>query len=164
MNNLFFSAEFIVNLKLLMMILLLFYFLFLYEFNKRSKLPIFEYSLLILICFLSLQLIITSNHLFIIFLFMELVNLCIYCLLGLNNNLNRGIESSFKYFIQSAYATIIGIFGLSLIYMSNGTLLISELHVLLNSDLNSINNNALAGLLAVILSIFFKIGMFPVHI
>jgi len=78
-----------------------------------------------------LLIIIDSNNLFVIFLFLELVNLCIYCLIGLNKNSNLGIESAYKYFVQSSVATIIGFFGISLIYMSAGTLNLNELNILM---------------------------------
>jgi NADH:ubiquinone oxidoreductase subunit 2 (subunit N) len=75
--------------------------------------------------------IVDGNNLFVIFLFLELVNLCIYCLIGLNKDSNLGIESAYKYFVQSSVATIIGFFGISLIYLSAGTLNFNELSILM---------------------------------
>jgi len=103
---------------------------------------------------------IISNNLFIIFLFLELVNLCLYCLIGLNKYSNFGIEIAFKYFIQSAYSTIIGFFALSLIYWSLGTLFINEIGLLL---INKIDLFSYIGIFLLILSIFFKLGLFPLH-
>jgi len=113
-----------------MILILLFYFILYYNFNLIIKLPFFEFIILILISFFGLNIILISNHLFIIFLFLELVNLCLYCLIGLNKYTNIGIESAYKYFIQSAYSTILGFFGLSIIYMTTGTLFINELGLL----------------------------------
>lgn len=163
-NNLFINVQFINLVKYVMWCLLIFYFIFILEYHRNFKLPLFEYIILILTCFLSLQLIIISNNLFFIFLLIELVNLCIYTLLGLSNDLHKNIECAYKYFIQSAYATIIGIFGLSLIYMSSGTLMINELSLLLNNNFYNINFMTQIGLIFIILSIFFKIGLIPVHI
>jgi len=107
-NNYFICSENIILAKNLILILILFYFVMLHNFFNIQKLPIFEYLVLILISVFSILMIIQSNHLFLIFIFIELLNLCIYCLLGINKNSNKGIESAFKYFIQSAFATIIG--------------------------------------------------------
>jgi NADH-quinone oxidoreductase subunit N len=163
-DDLFINSQFLNLVKYVMWCLLIFYFIFLLQYYKNFKLPLFEYIILILTCFLSLQFIIISNNFFFIFLCIELVNLCIYTLLGLSNHLHKNIECAYKYFIQSAYATIIGLFGLSLIYMCNGTLMITELSVLINNNYQNINIITQIGLIFIVLSIFFKIGLFPVHI
>lgn len=160
-NNYFIYNDFIVLIKIIMIILLLFYFIYFYNFNNLIKLPFFEYIILILISFLGLQIIVSSNNLFVIFLFLELVNLCIYCLIALNKYSNKGIECSYKYFIQSAFSTIIGFFAISLLYMANGTLFINELGLLIHySNINLLSS---LGILLLVLSIFFKLGMFPLH-
>src|SRR5947199_5237143 len=130
-NNYFIYNNFIILIKKFIILFMLFYFILLNNFDKIYKLPIFEYLIILLICLFGLFMIISSNHLFVIFLFVELVNLCIYCLLGINKNSNKGIEAAFKYFTQSSYATIIGFFGVSLIYMGAGTLFLNELHLLI---------------------------------
>jgi len=105
--------------------------------------------------------IIESNHLFVIFLFLEIVNICLYCLIGMNKNSNRGIEAAYKYFMQSSFATILGFFAISLIYVLTGTLFLSELSLLLNSPNLPF---ALQFSLFIIVSIvFFKLGLFPLH-
>lgn len=160
-NNYFIYNNFIVMIKAAMIIILLFYFLYFYNFIKIIKISFFEYITLILIIIFSLNIIIISNHLFLTFLFLELVNICLYCLIALNKFSNMGIESAFKYFIQSAFVTIIGFFGISLIYLSSGTLFINELHLLMLSS--NLNIMSIVGIYLVILTIFFKLGMFPLH-
>jgi NADH:ubiquinone oxidoreductase subunit 2 (subunit N) len=48
--------------------------------------------------------------------------------------------------------------------MSSGTLMINELSLLLNNNFYNINFITQTGLIFVVLSIFFKIGLVPVHI
>jgi NADH-quinone oxidoreductase subunit N len=105
--------------------------------------------------------IIDGNNLFVIFLFLELVNLCIYCLIGLNKDSNLGIESAYKYFVQSSVATIIGFFGISLIYISAGTLNLNELSILMT--FNDASWLFILGIYLITSSIFFKLGVFPLH-
>ena len=81
-NNYFICSENIILAKKLILILILFYFVMLHNFFNIQKLPIFEYLVLILISVFSILMIIQSNHLFLIFIFIELLNLCIYCLLS----------------------------------------------------------------------------------
>lgn len=160
-NNYFIYCDLFVAIKKIILLLLLIYFIALFNFNKIQKLPIFEFLILVFLSIFGLFMIMYSNHLFIIFLFLELVNLCVYCLLGLNKDSSKGIESAFKYFIQSSYATIIGFFGVSLVYLSEGTLFINELGLL--AVINDLNWVSILGLYFIILSIFFKLGIFPLH-
>lgn len=137
------------------------YLILLNTFNNIIKVPMFEYLIIILTCLFSILIIIKSNHLFIIFLFLEVINICLYCLIGLNKDSNMGIESAYKYFVQSSFATIIGFFGISLLYIFSGTLFLNELHLLISCD--NLNVLSSLGIYLIITSIFFKLGLFPLH-
>lgn len=160
-NNYFIYNEFYNLVKKFIIFCMICYLILLKNFNNIIKLPIFEYLILTIICLFGICMIIKSNHLFIIFLFLELVNLCIYCLIGLNKDSNMGIESAYKYFVQSSLATIIGFFGVSLIYMSTGTLFLNELNFLISYD--NLNYLLILGIYLIITSVFFKLGVFPLH-
>lgn len=160
-NNYFIHNEFFNLIKKFIIFCMICYLILLNNFNNIIKLPIFEYLILIFTCLFGIFIIIKSNHLFIIFLFLELVNLCIYCLIGLNKDSNMGIESAYKYFVQSSLATIIGFFGVSLIYMSAGTLFLNELSLLITFD--NLNYLTVMGIYLIITSVFFKLGIFPLH-
>jgi len=160
-NNFIIYNDFIKLLKICMTLFFFVYLIIVYNFNNVTKTPIIEYLILIFLCFFSLNMIIISNHLFVIFLFLEIVNICLYCLIGLNKNSNKGIEAAYKYFIQSSFATIIGFFAISLIYALTGTLFLNELFILFN-DIN-LNIIIKFSLLALISTILFKLGLFPLH-
>ncbi len=160
-NNYFIYNEFYNFIKKFIVICMICYLIILNNFIRIIKLPIFEYLILIFSCLFGILMIIRSNHLFIIFLFLELVNLCLYCLIGLNRDSNMGIESAYKYFVQSSLATIIGFFGISLIYLSTGTLFLNELSLLINFD--DLNLLSILGIYLIITSVFFKLGIFPLH-
>jgi len=160
-NNYFICGSNLLLVKKFILVLMVAFFIMLSNYCKIHYLPVFEYLILILVALFSIFMLIHGNHLFIIFIFIELLNLCIYCLLGINKNSNKGIESAFKYFIQSAFATIIGFFGISLIYFTTGTLFLHELSILIiNKDVNLIT---VVGIYFIIVSLFFKLGIFPLH-
>jgi NADH-quinone oxidoreductase subunit N len=161
LDNFFIFNDLIQFFKLSMVSFLFIYLVIIYNFNIIIKLPILEYLILIVLCFFSLVIMIISNHLFVIFLFLEVLNICLYCLIGLNKNSNKGIEAAFKYFIQSALATIIGFFAISIIYLFTGTLFINELIVLLNGVL--LDPLIQFSIFILISVIFFKLGLFPFH-
>lgn len=153
------------TIQLLKTYMVLFFFAYLIiicNFNNIIKIPIVEYLVLIFLCFFSLIMIIISNHLFVIFLFLEIVNICLYCLIGLNKESNKGIEAAFKYFMQSSFITIMGFFAVSLIYLYTGTLFLNELAVLFNNESN-FSFLLDFSLYILFFVIFFKLGLFPLH-
>ena len=79
LNNYFIYNEFYNFVKKFIVIWMICYLILLNNFNYIIKLPIFEYLILIFSCLFGILMIIRSNHLFVIFLFFELVNLCLYC-------------------------------------------------------------------------------------
>ena len=160
-NNFIIYNDFIKLLKICMTLFFFAYLIIIYNFNNIIKIPIVEYLILVFLCFFSLIMIIISNHLFVIFLFLEIVNICLYCLIGLNKNSNKGIEAAYKYFIQSSFATIMGFFSISLIYLSTGTLFLNELAILLNES--NIVFILQFSLYILISAVFFKLGLFPLH-
>jgi len=161
LDNYFIYSNFIQQIKGYIIFLSLLFIVYLYNFVKLVKLPIFEYIVLIIIIILSLFLMISSNNLFNIFLFLEMINLSLYVLIGLNKYSNAGIEISYKYFIQSSYATLIGLFGVSIIYIKTGTLFISELHFIIETF--PVDNIIYFSFLLILITFFFKLGLFPLH-
>jgi len=104
---------------------------------------------------------ISTNNLFYIFVFLEMVNLSLYILIGLNKYSNFGIEIAYKYFIQSSYVTLVGLFGVSIIYIKTGTLFLSELSFIISSF--PVDNIIIFSFLLIFITFFFKLGLFPLH-
>jgi NADH-quinone oxidoreductase subunit N len=104
---------------------------------------------------------VSANHLFYIFLFLEMVNLSLYVLIGLNKYSNFGIEIAYKYFIQSSYVTLIGLFGVSIIYLKTGTLFLSDLQLIIPAF--PTDNILLFSFLLMFITFLFKLGLFPLH-
>lgn len=161
LDNYFIYSDTIQNIKIFIIFLSLIYLVYLYGFTFFVKIPFFEYISLIIIIIFSLFLMISVNHLFYIFLFLEMINLSLYVLIGLNKYSNFGIEIAYKYFIQSSYVTLIGLFGVSIIYIKTGTLFLSELSFILNSF--TIDNLTLFSFFLIFITFFFKLGLFPLH-
>jgi NADH-quinone oxidoreductase subunit N len=90
-----------------------------------------------------------------------MINLSLYVLIGLNKYSNTGIEIAYKYFIQSSYATLIGLFGVSIIYIKTGTLFITELQFILSFF--PVDNIIYFSFILIFITFFFKLGLFPFH-
>lgn len=161
LNNYFIYSNFTQYLKAFILLLSLCFLIFLYNFTIVVTLPIFEYIILIIIIILSLFLIISTNNIFYIFLFLEMVNLSLYVLLGLNKYSNFGVELAYKYFIQSSFITLVGLFGISLIYIKTGTLLLSDLGLIIHFF--SADSIMIFAFILIFSTLFFKLGLFPLH-
>jgi NADH:ubiquinone oxidoreductase subunit 2 (subunit N) len=161
LNNYFIYSNFTQYIKAFILCLSLSFIIYLYNFSILIRIPIFEYIVLIIIIIFSLFLMVSTNHLFYIFLFLEMVNLSLYVLIGLNKYSNFGIEIAYKYFLQSSYATLIGLFGVSIIYIRTGTLFLSELQTIILSF--PVDNLLLFSFILTFLTFFFKLGLFPLH-
>lgn len=161
LDNYFIYSDFTQNIKGYITFLSSVFVIYLYSYTRLVKIPIFEYISLIIIIVLSLFLMVSSNNLFFIFLFLEMINLSLYVLIGLNKYSNYGIEIAYKYFIQSSYATLLGLFGLSLIYIKTGTLFLSELQFIFVSF--PLDNIIYFSYSLIFITFFFKLGLFPLH-
>lgn len=161
LDNYFIYSSTTQNVKGFIIFLTLLFIVYLYNFASLVKIPIFEYITLIIIIILSLFLMVSANNLFYIFLFLEMINLSLYVLIGLNKYSNFGIEIAYKYFIQSSYATLVGLFGVSIIYIRTGTLFLSELSFIIGSY--PIDNILIFAFLLIFITFFFKLGLFPLH-
>ena len=71
LDNYFIYSDFIKYIKAFIIFLSLIFISYLYNFSRLVKIPIFEYIVLILIIILGLFLMISTNHLFYIFLFFD---------------------------------------------------------------------------------------------
>lgn len=161
LDNYFVYSDLIKNIKAFIIFLSLIFIIYFYNFLFLVKIPVFEYIVLIIIIILSLFLMISSNHLFHIFIFLEMANLSLYVLIGLNKYSNFGIEIAYKYFIQSSYITIVGLFGVSLVYIRTGTLFLSELLFLFSFF--PVDNIIVFAFVLIFITFFFKLGLFPLH-
>jgi NADH-quinone oxidoreductase subunit N len=161
LDNYFIYSNFIQYVKAFIIVLSLFFIIYLYNFSIVVQIPIFEYIILIIIIIFSLFLMVSTNNLFYIFVFLEMVNLSLYVLIGLNKYSNFGIEIAYKYFIQSSYVTLVGLFGVSIIYIKTGTLFLSELNFIIYSF--PVDNIIIFSFLLIFITFFFKLGLFPLH-
>jgi NADH-quinone oxidoreductase subunit N len=161
LDNYFVYSNTIQYIKGFIIFLSLLFIVYLYNFSFLVKIPLFEYIILIIITILSLFLMISTNNLFYIFLFLEMINLSLYVLIGLNKFSNFGIEIAYKYFIQSSYVTLIGLLGVSIIYIKTGTLFITELRFILGAF--PLDNITIFSFSLMFITFFFKLGLFPLH-
>jgi proton-translocating NADH-quinone oxidoreductase chain N len=67
--------------------------------------------------------------LLIVYLFSELMNICAYALVAFRRKSNAAIEAGFKYLMMSSVASVIVFAGISILFYTEGSILISDIHV-----------------------------------
>ncbi len=121
-----------------------------------------EYFTLTLFALLGMMVMISANHLLVLYLGLELLSLSLYALIALNRDSSAATEAAMKYFVLGAMASGLLLYGMSMIYGSTGTLELSELAVRIGrGGVPSIV--LIVGLVFVVAGLAFKIGVVPFH-
>lgn len=140
------------------------------DYIVQRKMAFSEYHVLILFAVLGMMILVSTQNLITLFLGLELMSLPLYALVALRRDNAIASEAAMKFFILSALASGILLYGLSMLYGLTGTLSIpdiaqaysmgSSLHVQLgNSELI-----LQFALVFIVVAIAFKFGAVPFHL
>ncbi len=121
-----------------------------------------ETFVLMLFALLGMQVLITANHFLTLYLGLELMSLSLYALVALQRDDVSRSEAAMKYFVLSALASGILLYGMSMIYGATGMLRIDFVAQAMAGELE---NPVLLifGLVFVVSAIAFKLGAVPYH-
>jgi len=129
------------------------------EYLKINKINKIEYPILILASVLGMVIMISSYDLIVFYLGLELQSLCLYILASFKREDERSSEAGLKYFVLSALATGLLLYGCSLIYGFTGSTNFENI----SSNLNKANTGAVFGIVFIIVGLAFKISAVPFH-
>jgi NADH-quinone oxidoreductase subunit N len=129
----------------------------------QTELAFFEYPILILTSTLGMLLMISANDLLSLFVALELMSLSLYILIALKRKDLAASEASLKYFILSALATGIFLYGASWIYGYAGTTNYEVLERFLSAHSTERMPYLIIGFMLLISGIAFKISAAPFH-
>jgi NADH-quinone oxidoreductase subunit N len=127
--------------------------------NRRQV----DFHLLLLMVALGMSVVALAQDLFVLFVGLELASLAIYVLVAFMKEESAGPEAGMKYFIVGSVSSAIGLYGLSLLYLWNGSLEISSLAAGW-AAMESNDPLALVGLAFVLVVIGFKVSAAPFHL
>jgi len=120
-----------------------------------------EYHFLILISALSVQMVISSENLVMIFFALECASLASYVLCAIRNRSEQSIESAMKYFITGSLAAGMLLYGTSFLYGAAHSM---NLNVIFNSiQLAKDNSLYLLGITLVVSGLCVKLAIAPFH-
>ncbi len=121
-----------------------------------------EFFALILFATLGMMIMISANHLLVLYLGLELMMLSLYSLVALQRDSASATEAAMKYFVLGALASGMLLYGMSMIYGATGTLEITELARLI-AEGSVIGPILIFGLVFVVAGIGFELGVVPFH-
>lgn len=112
---------------------------------------------------LGMFIMISGNHLLVIYLGLELLTLSSYALVALRRDDVRATEAAMKYFVLGAMASGFLLYGLSMLYGATGSLDIGQVFKAVVSG--QVRHQVLVfGLVFVVSGLAFKLGVVPFHL
>ena len=168
-SNLYDTSTFsnIFKVFIILILLLIFYYtsIFLKYFNKYKT----EYFVISLFGLLGMMIMISSQHLLLLYLGIELLSLSLYSIIAFNKNSLFSSEAAVKYYILGAISSGFLLFGISLIYGLTGSLFYHEIIEQLSLlNINPLENDMrilglVFALIFISISLSFKFGAAPFH-
>jgi NADH-quinone oxidoreductase subunit N len=123
-----------------------------------------EYYSLLLFSLVGAIMMVSYNHLIMLFVGIEILSISMYCLAGSDKRNVRSNEAALKYFLQGAFATGILLFGIALLYGATGTFQLSEVATAIATPANQTLLPMLyVGVLMMVIGIGFKVSAAPFH-
>lgn len=161
-NDMFVSDSLSLYLKSLSYVSLSIALIYSRNYLKQKKLWTGEFLSLTLFSLLGIMLMISSHHLLVIYMGLELLSLCLYSLVALHRDNLKASEAAIKYFILGALASGLLLYGMSMLYGFSGSLDISVIASSIAQ--NNIEPSLLIfGLVFIVVGIAFKLGAVPFH-
>jgi NADH-quinone oxidoreductase subunit N len=123
-----------------------------------------EYYSLLLFSLVGAIMMVSYNHLIMLFVGIEILSVSLYCLAGSDKRNVRSNEAALKYFLQGSFATGILLFGIALLYGATGTFQLSDLATAIAAPANQTLLPMLyVGVLMMVIGIGFKVSAAPFH-
>ena len=146
-------------MKVLTLLFCLFVLLSSKDYVKSTSIDKIEYPIIILASTLGMILMISSYDLIVFYLGLELQSLGLYILSSFRRDDEKSTEAGLKYFVLSALASGLLLYGCSLIYGFTG----STNFEVISANLDGSNSGAVFGIVFIIVGLAFKVSAVPFH-
>ena len=158
-NESYIVDKFSIFMKVLTLSFSLFVLLTSSDYVKNNGINKIEYPIIILFSVVGMMLMISSYDLIIFYLSLELQSLCLYVLASFNRNNLKSTEAGLKYFVLSALASGLLLYGSSLVYGFTG----STNFEIISKNLIDESTGATFGIVFIIVGLAFKVSAVPFH-
>jgi NADH-quinone oxidoreductase subunit N len=123
-----------------------------------------EFFVLVLFATLGMMIMVSANHLLVLYLGLELMMLSTYSIVALQRDSAVATEAAMKYFVLGALASGMLLYGMSMIYGATGTLEITELgNIIAEGTVGPRSAVLIFGLVFIVAGLGFELGVVPFH-
>lgn len=134
------------------------------KYVRDGEANLAEYYSLLLFSLVGAIMMVSYNHLLMLFLGIETLSIAMYVLAGSDKRNLRSNEAALKYFLMGAFATGILLFGMALVYGATGTFELSSIGAAVQNPTNaSLTPMLYIGMLLMLIGIGFKVSAAPFH-
>ena len=167
-KDIFFKDDLTNGLQLVNIFLVFLFFVSVPVILKKYSLSTFEFSILVLLCLLSLNLLLISVNLISFYLLLEFQSICFYVLASYQKKNKYSFEAGLKYFILGSFSSVLLLFGISLFYGFTGIFYYEDLNLFFLNFNNISSNNYLSSVFnfsiaLILVGLLFKLYSFPFH-
>ncbi len=132
------------------------------DFNRAQGIARFEFPVLLLFATVGMMLMASASNLMTLYLGLELHSLALYVLAAFARDDLRSSEAGLKYFVLSALASGLLLYGISLAYGFSGTMDFRQLAIAASDPLHA-SPGLVVGIVFILVGLAFKISAVPFH-
>lgn len=164
-NNMFILDGLAQGMKLAMYVTSLVIVLYIKQYINDKNLQKGEFYAIFLFALLGMMVMMSANNMLVLYVGLELLSLALCALIALNRDNIKATEAAMKFFILSALASGLLLFGISFIYgASEGSLQLDALlKIMYYNDFNLNSSFLTFGLVFIVAGLVFKLGLVPFH-
>lgn len=123
-----------------------------------------EFYVLAMTALIGQMLMVSSNHMLMMYLGLELMSLSLYALVALRRDHAASTEAAMKYFVLGAMASGFLLYGISMLYGATGSLDMGVIFKALESGGATVNRpTAILASVFIVAGLAFKFGAVPFH-
>ncbi len=132
------------------------------DYNRSQGIARFEFPVLVLFSTVGMMLMASAANLMTLYIGLELQSLALYVLAAFARDELRSAEAGLKYFVLSALASGLLLYGISLVYGFSGTMDFAQLaHAV--ADPARPPSGLVVGIVFVLVGLAFKVSAVPFH-
>jgi NADH-quinone oxidoreductase subunit N len=132
------------------------------DYNEQQNIARFEFPVLILLSTVGMMVMASSSNLMTLYMGLELQSLAIYVLAAFAREELRSAEAGLKYFVLSALASGLLLYGISLTYGFSGSMDFGHIAQAV-TDPASVSTGLIVGIAFIVAGLAFKLSAVPFH-
>lgn len=163
-NGMFVVDRFAMYFKVLILLASTLSILIAQDYLEVHRVARFEFPVLVVLSTVGMMLMVSANDLMSLYLGLEMQSLALYVIAAFQRDDQRSVEAGLKYFVLSALASGMLLYGSSLIYGFTGTTNFDAMAGALSFAIGeTVSLGALIGIVFILSGLAFKVSAVPFH-